>query len=645
MSITHKTGRDGQAESAETGTAGAGAGAAPDAITASAASAASPASPASPASSVSEADEGLGAAGAQLSTQPADTLNNVPGLGFLGWLRWMWRQLTSMRVALILLFLLSLAAIPGSLIPQHTDDLKVSAFKRQHPGVSPLYDRLGLFHVYSSPWFAAIYILLFISLAGCIVPRSWQFVGQLRARPPAAPHHLTRLPAYTSWRTDAAPEEVAEAAGTVLRGRRFRTGTTGTSVAGEKGYLREFGNLVFHIALFGLLIAFAVTSLNKAEGGKLIIEGDGFSNSLTQYDDFSPGTLYGADDLQPFGFDLDSFDSSYATTGPERGSARKFRANIHYWTGADGTPVKGSIEVNHPLSIGGEKVYLISHGYAPVVTVRDGKGEIAYQGPVAFLPQDNNLTSSGVIKVPDAVGKDGKRNQLGFTGYFTPSGDTSRGPVSLFPALANPILWLTVYHGDLGLDSGLPQNVYQLDTKRMKQYKLNTKTGVNGVALQPGDVIDLPGGDGSLTFDGVKTWASFTISHQSGSEAALISGTAAILGLAGSLFVQRRRVWVRAVRGADGTTLVEMGGLGRSESARIADELGDIALQLQPDAPPAPDTPGTTTATTTATGSQTGTDTDTDPGTGTDTGPEPSAAAPEASADEAPLPDDEGARA
>jgi cytochrome c biogenesis protein len=530
----------------------------------------------------------LGAAGAQLSTAPADTLAEAPGIGVLGWLRWMWRQLTSMRIALILLFLLSLAAIPGSLIPQRSDQLKVDAFKADHPTLSPLYERLGLFHVFSSPWFSAIYLLLFISLAGCIVPRSWQFVGRLRAKPPAAPRNLTRLPAYSTWRTDAAPEDVAEAARKALRGRRFRTSTTGTAVSGEKGYLREFGNLVFHISLFGLLIAFALTSLEKAEGGKLIVEGDGFVNNLTQYDDFSPGTLYDADDLQPFGFTLDSFDQKYATSGPEIGTALEFRANIHYYTGSDDTKAtKGSISVNHPLSIGGEKVYLISHGYAPVVTVTDGQGH-STQSIVPFLPQDSALTSTGVIKVPDAYGKDGKVNQLGFRGTFapTPVTDNVRGPHSVFPTLNDPELFLTAYQGDLGMDSGAPQNVYQLDDKHLKQFK-----GADGdpirIGLHPGETYTLPDGAGTVRFDTVKTWASFSISHQSGNMAALIAGVGAILGLAGSLFIQRRRIWVRAVPAEDGAgTVVEMGGLGRSESARIADEVGEVALTLLPDAPP-----------------------------------------------------------
>ncbi|MGW5354640.1 cytochrome c biogenesis protein ResB [Streptomyces sp. NPDC004031] len=532
----------------------------------------------------------LGAAGAQLSTAPADSLNEVPGLGVLGWLRWMWRQLTSMRIALILLFLLSLAAIPGSLIPQHNDQLKVDAFKARHTVLAPLYERFGLFHVYSSPWFAAIYILLFVSLAGCIVPRTWQFVGQLRARPPAAPRNLTRLPAYSTWHTDASPEQVTEAARTVLRGRRFRTSVTGTSVAGEKGYLREFGNLLFHVSLFGLLIAFALTSLEKAEGGKLIVEGDGFVNNLTSYDDFSGGTWYGADDLQPFGFKLDNFESRYATSGPEKGTALKFQANIRYYSGTDDSKTtKGTISVNHPLSIGGEKVYLISHGYAVKVTVTDGQGNVVHT-TVPFLPQDSALTSVGVIKAPDAIGKDGKEDQLGFRGILAPTFATSKtlGMYSTFPTLQNPRLALNAFHGDLGLDAGLQQNVYKLDETHLKQFTNPDGSPLSDL-LGVGDTMTLPNGAGTLRLDGIATWASFTVSHQSGNLGALVSGIGAILGLAGSLFIQRRRIWVRASAGKGGGTVVELGGLGRSESARIADELGDVAVQMLPDAPVTPD--------------------------------------------------------
>lgn len=264
----------------------------------------------------------LGEAGAQLSTAPREeSASSVPAMGVIGWVRWFWRQLTSMRVALILLFLLSLGAIPGSLIPQNSvDELKVQTFKEAHTTVTPIYETLQFFDVYSSVWFSAIYILLFVSLVGCIVPRTGQFVGQLRGRPPGAPKKLTRLPAYTTWRTDAEPEQVREAALAILRKRRFRSHTVGDAVAAEKGYLREAGNLIFHIALIVMLVSFAGGQLFKSEGGKLVVENDGFSNTLTQYDNFKSGSLFDTDDLTPFSFTLDDFVGTYERSGPQRGT-------------------------------------------------------------------------------------------------------------------------------------------------------------------------------------------------------------------------------------------------------------------------------------------------------------------------------------
>ncbi|WP_128976293.1 cytochrome c biogenesis protein ResB [Streptomyces roseicoloratus] len=535
----------------------------------------------------------LGEAGEQLSTAPAEeTALGGPALGVIGWIRWFWRQLTSMRVALILLFLLSLGAVPGSLIPQTSaDELKVEQFKRAHETLTPLYEKLQLFDVYSSVWFSAIYILLFVSLIGCIVPRTWQFVGQLRSRPPGAPKRLTRLPAYTSWRTEAAPEDVRAAALATLTGRRFRAHTAGDAVAAEKGYLREAGNLLFHVALIVILVAFAVGQLFKSEGGKLIVEGDGFSNTLTQYDDFRSGSQFSVDDLAPFSFRLDSFTGTYEKNGPQRGTPRTFEAAVSY--SEDGGPDKKTvIRVNEPLEVGGSKVYLIAHGYAPVITVRDGRGKVVTSGPVPLLPIDNNITSTGAIKVMDGYrDKNGKKEQLGFQAFFVPTfAGAGKGTMfSQFPALDFPVLALTGYHGDLRVDSGLPQNVYQLDTAKMKQFAVDGGTG-KANRLLPGETMTLPDGAGSITFEKeIKEWASFQVSQQPGNGLALAGAIAAIAGLAGSLFIQRRRVWVRAVRGEDGVTVVGMAGLGRSESARLPEELAELALALHAKAPTAPE--------------------------------------------------------
>ncbi|WP_079086395.1 cytochrome c biogenesis protein ResB, partial [Streptomyces silvensis] len=548
-----------------------------------------------------EAQDDLGAAGAQLSTAPLDETAAAPGsggpgvagMGVIGWIRWFWRQLTSMRVALLLLLLLSLGAIPGSLIPQQgTDELKVQSFKDTHTTLGPLYDKLGLFHVYSSVWFSAIYILLFVSLIGCIVPRTWQFVGQLRGRPPAAPGRLTRLPAYATWRTEATPDEVHEAAHGLLKRRRFRSHLVGGSVAAEKGYLREAGNLAFHVALIVLLIAFAVGQLFKSEGGKLIMEGDGFSNTLSQYDDFKSGSLFDTQELAPFSFRLDRFEGSYEMSGPERGTARTYKAHVTYSEGADGAEKKKTIEVNEPLEVDGSKVYLIGHGYAPTVTVRDGRGKVVQRMSVPLLPIDSMGTATGAIKILDGYrDKNGKKEQLGFNAFFVPTfaGEGNGQMFSQFPAPINPRLALSAYHGSLGVDSGVPQNVYQLDTRKMQKFK-DAKGELLKQRLKIGETMKLPDGAGSITFEReLKQWATFQISQEPGSGWALGGAIAAIAGLAGSLFIQRRRVWVRATVGPDGVTVVEMAGLGRSESAKVPEELAALAAELHERAPGAPE--------------------------------------------------------
>ncbi|MFH7595029.1 cytochrome c biogenesis protein ResB [Streptomyces racemochromogenes] len=529
------------------------------------------------------------AARAQLSTAPVEDGAAAPvGIGVVGWARWFWRQLTSMRVALILLFLLSLGSIPGSLIPQtQVDAMKVAEWKKTHEFWVPVAEKLQLFDVYSSVWFSAIYILLFVSLIGCIVPRTWQFVGQLTGRPPGAPRRLDRLPAYTTWRTETAPEEVLASAKTLLGGRRFRTEASGGAVAAEKGYLREAGNLAFHIALIVMLVAFACGQLFKSEGGKLVLRGKGFSNTLTQYDDFKSGSLFSADDLAPFSFTLDRFDASYEKSGPQKGTARDFKAYVTYSEGAEGAPKKAEIEVNKPLEIDGSKIYLLGHGYAPVISVTDPTGKVVYRDAVPMLPFDGNLSSSGAVKVPDGYrNKNGDKEQLGFNAMFVPTfaGAGKGTMLSQFPDLDFPVLALSAYHGSLGVDSGLPQNVYQLNTSKMQEFK-DPEGQLFKQRLLPGETMTLPDGAGTVKFEGIERWATFSVTHQPASGLALGGAVIAIGGLAASLFVQRRRVWVRAVRGEDGVTVVEMAGLGRSESAKLPEELSVLSAALYETAP------------------------------------------------------------
>ncbi len=499
-------------------------------------------------------------------------------LGGREMLRWLWRQVTSMRTALFLLLLLAIAAVPGSLIPQRGVDAQaVQAYFSRHPDLAPVLDDLGFFSVYTSPWFSAIYLLLMVSLVGCIVPRAIVYAKALRARPPKAPRNLQRLPMSTSFETDASVDEVLAAARRAVGRQRVDVVTDGDTgeLRAEKGYLREAGNLVFHVCLVVVLLGVAAGALLGYRGSAIVVEGTGFSNSLTQYDEFSSGAWFEPDDLPPFSLQMDDVEARFQTTGEQRGAPRLFRARGTYIPQAGDAAEDFDIQVNHPLSIDGTDVFLVGQGYAPVVRVTDPEGNVAFEGPVPFLPEDATYTSSGVVKVPDA-----QPYQLGFQGFFLPTAVSTgdgEASVSVFPAAANPILGLFAWTGDLGLDDGVPQSVYVLDKDDMTQIK--TEDGENfRISLSPGQETELPDGS-TIAFTELRQFARLQISSSPGKVVPLVGVSAGVLGLILSLAVRPRRTWVRARR--DGSrTIVEVAALDRVPRGDVTGDLDDLLERL-----------------------------------------------------------------
>jgi cytochrome c biogenesis protein len=496
-----------------------------------------------------------------------------PRLGVAGWLRWTWRQLTSMRTALILLFLLALASVPGSVLPQEgTDPAAVSQYYTAHPGLAPLLNDLSLFNVFSAPWFAAIYLLLFASLAGCVLPRTVRLVGQARQRPPRAPRNLGRLPFSASYVTQQQPDQAMETATSLLSQRRYRLHAGDGWLSAEKGYLREVGNLIFHIALLALLFSVGIGGIWGYKANRLLIVGQGFANTPTDLDVFHPGRLVSPSGLQPFSINLLGFQAKYVTSGPQMDQPISYSAPLSYRT-KPGAPLRHyTLQVNHPLVVDSVSVYLIGHGYAPEFKITDGTGHVQFDGPVPFIPVDNlSLTSEGVVKVPDA-----KPTQLGFAGIFLPTAVDMSGQLeSAFPAALFPRVSLVSYAGNLGMDSPVAQSVYDLDTRGLHELPVAPRP------LAPGQSIKLPDGDGTLTFTGYTQWVSLAITYDPGQVPALISGILALLGLILSFLVRRRRVFVRVQRNADGGTAVAVGGLARSDAAGgFEAEFTDLARQF-----------------------------------------------------------------
>ena len=518
-----------------------------------------------------------------LSTQPRPLTGPSRG-GVFASARRGWRWLTSMRTALILLFLLAGAAVPGSLLPQHTlNQTKVDRYFTQHPGLAPILDRLGFFDVFGSPWFAAIYLLLFISLVGCLVPRIRLHTRALWAPPPLAPRNLSRLPESAAYSTGLPPEEAADRAKRTLRGWRVVTRSEpdgAITLSAEKGYLRETGNLVFHVALTVLLVGVAVGRLWGYQGTVLVEEGKGFCNSVSLYDSFRSGRLINGNDLAPFCVDrLNSFTATYDPDG----TPNMFRADITYSAGASGAPHRYQLEVNKPLRMEGNRLYLLSHGFSPRFTVRMPSGQLFKDVSAPFLPQNGELLSEGVVKLPDARPK-----QLALYGLFAPTAaDAGNGVLTSLSGRPDlPAVAIVVYRGDLGLDSGVPQSVYSLDQGQIRRGALKDVARKN---LAVGQSMTLDDGT-VITFDGYRQWATMQVSRDPGQAVVLGAAVAIVAGLLLSLAVRRRRFWLRirpvaanSSGGPDdpGPTLVEVGGLARTDAGSFTGEFSHLVDRLR----------------------------------------------------------------
>ncbi|HVQ85574.1 MAG TPA: cytochrome c biogenesis protein ResB [Mycobacterium sp.] len=502
-----------------------------------------------------------------------------------------------MGTALVLLFLLALGAIPGALLPQRSLNAgKVDEYLATHRVIGPWLNRLQAFDVFSSFWFTAIYALLFVSLVGCLTPRMVEHARSLRATPVPAPRNLARLPKHAGARLEAGPEELNALANAITgRLRGWRTAIRHpdgadagiVEVSAEKGYLREFGNIAFHFSLLGLLVAVAVGKLFGYEGNVIVIAdgGPGFcSASPAAFDSFRAGNTVDGTSLHPICLRVNDFQAHYLPSG----QATSYAADIDYQAGRDLSANNWRhylLEVNHPLRVDGDRVYLQGHGYAPTFTVTFPDGQ-ARTSTVQWRPDNpQTLLSSGVARIDPPAGSypdpaERRKHEIAIQGLLAPTEQLDGTLLSSrFPALNAPAVAIDIYRGDTGLDTGRPQSLFTLDPRLIEQGRLTKEKRVN---LRAGQQVRLDQGPAAGTvvrFDGAVPFVNLQVSHDPGQTWVLVFAVTMMAGLLVSLLVRRRRVWVRLTPAA-GTVNVELGGLARTDNSGWGDEFERLTDRL-----------------------------------------------------------------
>jgi cytochrome c biogenesis protein len=489
-----------------------------------------------------------------------------PGLGDT--LRQAWREYRSMRTALVLLVVLAAASILGSLFPQEgLSPQRVDQYFADHPALAPVLERLGLFDVFGSAWYMAIYLALLGALVACLVPRTRALVRVLRSRPPRG-GDLARYRTRASVTTPAAPEDAMAAARGVLRRSRYRLADHDGELAGEKGFLREAASMLFHVSLLVLLVGLAYGKGYGYRGQAAIVEGETWANARVGYDSFSPGRFFGSGDLAPFQLRLDDFSNSFYPNNTPKEFASHLTA-----LDLDGRELEAQrVAPNRPMTVDGVRIFQSDYGYVPVVKVTDAKGrELLAPQEVLTLRDPATEWSTGAVKVTNATPQVGLDLTM-FTGLVTAPDCPGGAPFCNDPRLVRPVLVVLAYQGDL--QANRAQSVFTLDRSKLEPL------GDRPVLLVPGQSRKLANGM-TVSFTDLKQYSVLTLARDPGVPVVAVAAGLLLLGLIPSLYVTRRRVWVRAAPDGKGGTRVELAGLALQGKAAFEAELARLAEQVQ----------------------------------------------------------------
>ena len=94
----------------------------------------------------------------------------------------MWDFLTSLKLVVILLLILSALSIAGTMIEQNKPLQEYYRFYQ--PGTVALFNKLGLFDMYHSWWFVACLSLLALNITACTMDRYRGIMAGMRKKKP-----------------------------------------------------------------------------------------------------------------------------------------------------------------------------------------------------------------------------------------------------------------------------------------------------------------------------------------------------------------------------------------------------------------------------------------------------------------------------
>jgi cytochrome c biogenesis protein len=326
--------------------------------------------------------------------------------------------------------------------------------------------------------------------------------------------------------------------------------------------------MLFHVSLLVLLVGLAYGKGYGYRGQAAIVEGETWANARVGYDSFSAGRFFGPDRLAPFQLRLDDFSNSFYDNNTPRSFVSHLTA-----LDLDGHELRSQrVAPNRPMTVDGVRIFQSDYGYVPVVRVQDAKGkQLLAPQEVLTLRDPASEWSTGAVKVTRASPQVGLELTM-FTGLRTAPDCPGGAPFCNDPRLVNPVLVVLAYQGDLQADKA--QSVFTLDRSRLRLL------GDRPLLLLPGQSRKLANGM-VVSFTNLKQYSVLTLARDPGVPVVAAAAALLLAGLIPSLYVTRRRVWVRAVPAGPDGTRVELAGLALQGKDAFEAELARQAQQIE----------------------------------------------------------------
>ena len=252
------------------------------------------------------------------------------------------KSFSSIRLAIVLFLLVTLASILGTLIPQGRSPAEYAA---RYGGLSGVLAALQFTRLYSSAWYLALLLLFALNTIVCTVTRfgpKWT-----RAFGPAAAADAQALQAARFKARFRLPSPLDRAKGRLseaLRGRGYRVAEAasgaGVTLLARKRRLGRFGSDVVHLGLL-VILAGGLTSALAGKRSQIALR-EGESAAV-------PGAA--------FSVRLDRFETELYP----QGGVKDWKSTVTVVE--NGAPVLTRVvEVNHPLTYRGFAIYQSGYG-------------------------------------------------------------------------------------------------------------------------------------------------------------------------------------------------------------------------------------------------------------------------------------------